>query len=180
MSPRGLFWSSALLAVGLPAVAASPYAGQQTRPIKALSDQQVQGYLAGQGLGFAKAAELNHYPGPRHVLDLADQLGLDEAQLSATRLLFDDMRTKAKALGRELVAGERALDQLFALGKATSDAVRRQVTANARVAGRLRYTHLVTHLAQRDILTPSQRQAYDRLRGYTGNAGHHHDGAHDH
>ena len=49
----------------------SPYAGQQARQVKALSKAEIEGLLAGRGLGYAKAAELNHYPGPRHVLDLA-------------------------------------------------------------------------------------------------------------
>jgi hypothetical protein len=34
------------------------YAGQQSRDIKALSEEEVQGYLAGAGMGFARAAEL--------------------------------------------------------------------------------------------------------------------------
>src|SRR4029079_2796548 len=45
---------------------AGPYAGQQARGVKALSDEEVSGYLAGAGMGFAKAAELNGYPGPMH------------------------------------------------------------------------------------------------------------------
>lgn len=47
-----------------------PYAGQETREIKALSPDEVAAHLEGRGMGFAKAAELNHYPGPKHVLDL--------------------------------------------------------------------------------------------------------------
>lgn len=43
---------------------AEPYAGQQSRDIKALSDEEMKGYLTGAGMGFAKAAELNRYPGP--------------------------------------------------------------------------------------------------------------------
>ena len=46
-----------------------PYSGQQGRMIKALSSKEVQGLLQGKGMGMAKAAELNQYPGPRHVLD---------------------------------------------------------------------------------------------------------------
>jgi hypothetical protein len=50
----------------------TPYAGQQNRTIKALSDEDIVGLLKGDGMGFAKAAELNGYPGPKHVLDLGD------------------------------------------------------------------------------------------------------------
>ena len=52
----------------------SAYAGQQSREIKALSDQEVKDLQAGAGMGMAKAAELNRYPGPMHALELADQL----------------------------------------------------------------------------------------------------------
>ena len=46
----------------------------QTRSIKALSDQQIADLGAGRGMGLALAAELNGYPGPSHVLELADKL----------------------------------------------------------------------------------------------------------
>lgn len=42
----------------------SPYTGEQAREIKALSADEVNAYLNGQGAGLAKAAELNRYPGP--------------------------------------------------------------------------------------------------------------------
>jgi hypothetical protein len=55
-----------------------PYAGQETRTIKALSDEHIAALRKGEGMGVAKAAELNGYPGPVHVLALAAQLGLTE------------------------------------------------------------------------------------------------------
>jgi hypothetical protein len=57
-----------------------PYAGLQERTIKALPQEKVEDLLAGRGAGYALAAELNHYPGPVHVLDLADQLDLTAEQ----------------------------------------------------------------------------------------------------
>jgi hypothetical protein len=62
--------------------AQTPYAGMQSRQIKALSDQQIADLRAGRGMGLALAAELNGYPGPSHVLELADQLGLSPEQRS--------------------------------------------------------------------------------------------------
>ena len=50
---------------GVPASEASPYAGQEMQELKALSESEVEGLLAGQGMGYAKTAELNGYPGPR-------------------------------------------------------------------------------------------------------------------
>ncbi len=53
-----------LYACGAVSAQHSPYAGQEQRSIKALSEQEVAALLAGRGAGFAKAAELNGcYPG---------------------------------------------------------------------------------------------------------------------
>ena len=75
----------ALILIGLvltstAAFSQSPYTGMQTRPIKALSEQQVADLRAGRGTGLALAAELNGYPGPSHVLELADKLELTTNQ----------------------------------------------------------------------------------------------------
>src|SRR5215467_12288791 len=59
---------------------ASPYAGQGSSEIKALSADEMKGLKDGAGMGLAKPAELNHYPGPRHVLDMKDEIGLSSAQ----------------------------------------------------------------------------------------------------
>jgi hypothetical protein len=64
--------------------APSPYAGQEGRPIKALSETEMRDLAEGRGMGLAKAAELNSYPGPLHVLELADRLELSEAQRAAS------------------------------------------------------------------------------------------------
>src|SRR6266446_2530162 len=91
---------------------AQKYAGQQTREIKALSEVEVAGYLDGRGMGFAKAAELNGYPGPAHVLDLAEQLALTPQQRARAQQLKDSMK-EAATLGVKLVDAERQLDLLF-------------------------------------------------------------------
>ncbi len=69
----------------------SPYAGQEKREIKAISVEDIEGYLTGQGMGFAKAAELNHYPGPKHVLELAGELSLEEKQIDKTKKIYNRM-----------------------------------------------------------------------------------------
>jgi LTXXQ motif family protein len=57
----------------------------------------------------AKAAELNGYPGPAYVLQLARQLGLTDAQRRDVQAIFDHMSAAAKPLG-ELIAQEQAFD----------------------------------------------------------------------
>ena len=68
-----------------------PYAGLQTRSIKALSAEQIADLKAGRGMSLALAAELNGYPGPRHVMELGEQLGLTDRQRADVQRLFDQM-----------------------------------------------------------------------------------------
>src|SRR5436190_3253728 len=96
------------------AQAQAPYAGMQTRSIKALSDQQVADLSAGRGMGLALAAELNGYPGPSHVLEFADKLGLTTDQRVRFQALFDAMKAETIPLGATLIAQERELDRQFA------------------------------------------------------------------
>lgn len=65
------------------------YAEMQARANKALSAEQIDGLSHGKGMGMAMPAELNGYPGPRHVLELASQLGLSEEQRARTQALFE-------------------------------------------------------------------------------------------
>src|SRR3970282_740374 len=99
--------------------APSPYAGEQRREIKALSAKEVQDLLAGRGMGLAKPAELNRYPGPAHVLELSDWLGLSTEQKASTKSVFDAMEARSRALGKSLVEREAELDRLFASREGT-------------------------------------------------------------
>ena len=65
-------------------------------------------------MAYAKAAELNGYPGPSHVLELAGQLQLNDQQRQATQSLMDQHKTRARELGTQLVEAERQLDIAFA------------------------------------------------------------------
>jgi Spy/CpxP family protein refolding chaperone len=64
-------------------------------------------------MGLAKAAELNHYPGPRHVLELASELKLSEEQRLKIEKIYNAMRERAIQLGKQIVQKERELDQLY-------------------------------------------------------------------
>jgi Spy/CpxP family protein refolding chaperone len=148
----------------------SPYAGQETRKIKALSDEQIRGYREGHGVGLALAAELNHYPGPRHVLDLGRELSLTDEQSARLKVVYEGMAGQAKTLGAELVDREERLDRRFAEASIDEDALRASTAAIARLQGELRRVHLQAHLDTRALLTPAQVRQYDELRGYTGPA----------
>src|SRR5207237_4253864 len=94
----------------------SPYRGHEHDAIKALSPQQTQDYLDGKGMGYAKAAELNHYPGAAHVLELADQLRLTPEQRDSAMRLMTAHGAEAQATGRQRLASERVLEMLFRAG----------------------------------------------------------------
>jgi len=160
------------IAIALAGCAAgpSPYVDEQGREIKALSADEITSLLAGKGMGFAKAAELNGYPGPAHVLELAPRLQLTEAQVANSRLLFEGMQAKAMALGRELVDAERDLDRLFASKAADRESLSAALARIGDLQAKVRGAHLEAHLAQARILTPEQTARYIELRGYASHA----------
>jgi Spy/CpxP family protein refolding chaperone len=159
----------------------SAYVGQEKRIIKALSSEDVEAYLSGQGMGFAKAAELNHYPGPKHVLQLAEELHLSKGQMEKTRAVFDEMQSGAVSIGRLVVEKEEILDSLFANQEIDETELSDIVVEIGRLEGELRAVHLKAHLDMRKILTTHQIDRYDEIRGYTGDEGeilHRHPGDH--
>jgi len=171
MNRFAIFLSAAALIVStasLQAQTASPYAGQERRAIKALSEEDIRDLLEGRGMGLAKAGELNSYPGPLHVLQLAGELALSATQRATTEALYAGMRDKAQPLGRKIIEAERTLDQAFANGTIDAASLRAHINAIAILQGELRAVHLETHLAQRSVLTPEQVARYDALRGYGG------------
>jgi Spy/CpxP family protein refolding chaperone len=180
MKPRILTLMFAACVLAMPALAGNPmpYAGQQARAIKALSDEDIAALLKGEGMGFAKAAELNGYPGPAHVLTLAQPLNLTETQRQQIQAIFDRMSAVARPLGAELIERERVLDQLFAKGEITPDRLATVTAAIAELQGRLRSVHLAAHLETRALLNPDQIARYEQLRGYGDPAApmHHHHG----
>lgn len=149
----------------------SDYAGQEDRELKTISAEKVSGYLKGRGMGLAKVAELNHYPGPKHVLDLSGELGLTDAQRRQIERAFRDMKSRAQRLGRELVEREGRLDSLFASGKATRAETDALLEKLGELRGRLRFVHVQAHLTTKEILSSSQIERYDELRGYGGGGG---------
>jgi len=167
-------WPLVVLLVFVTSVnAQTPYAGMQTRSIKALSDQQIADLQDGRGMGLALAAELNGYPGPSHVLELADKLELSADQRSQMQRLFDSMKSEAVPLGSRLIEQESDLDQQFANRTVTAESLKAALAVVAATQGILRETHLKYHLSAGAILSPSQMLKYAELRGYGSGHKHH-------
>lgn len=142
----------------------SGYAGLETRELRAYSDEQLRALVGGEGMGYALVAELNHYPGPKHVLELATQLELSDEQMRRTELVFDRMHRRAVRLGQEIVEKQRQLQELFVEGEA--ELARDLTVVIGELEGELRWVHLDAHVQMHRLLTPDQVQRYDQLRGY--------------
>jgi Spy/CpxP family protein refolding chaperone len=140
----------------------NPYAGTSA----GLSDAQRAQFLNGEGMGFAKPAEMNHYPGPRHVLQNADRMKLSSAQLAATQKLFDGVQQRAKELGKQIVDREDELVHIFSSQTADEARVKQLTAEIGSLLGELRAVHLTAHLKERSLLSSEQVQIYDSARDY--------------
>jgi Spy/CpxP family protein refolding chaperone len=132
----------------------------------------------GAGMGYAKAAELNGYPGPMHVLDLARPLQLSAEQRQASEQLMAQHKATARTLGGQLVDAERTLDTAFAQKKIDAQRITELTQRIGQLQATLRAEHLHTHLQQTALLNPQQIERYQNLRGYDKSAGHTHQHAH--
>jgi Spy/CpxP family protein refolding chaperone len=151
----------------------APYAGEELRSIKSLSPQEVESLRSGQGMGFAKLAELNHYPGPKHVLELADDLELTPSQRARTEEIFKRMQDRAVALGEQLLEAEIDLGRHFEDGTIDPQSLEDALLRIGEIRGRLRHVHMNAHLEQKRVLTAQQITKYDEIRGYLGSASNH-------
>lgn len=157
------------LSVSLPALGQeSPYTDLQSRGIKALSEDRIEGFLEGKGLGFALAAELNGYPGPLHVLQLAEKLELSQQQHARVTAIFDAMHSSAAALGEQIVSAEGALEAAFSGSTITKDSLHKMVVEIGHLTGQLRAVHLAAHIETKALLSEKQVHLYTMGRGYQG------------
>lgn len=173
-----LGWTLAALALAAPALAQddphaqashhSAYADQEPSGISSLSRRQLDDLLQGAGMGLARPAELNQYPGPKHVIELAAELELSDEQRARVEAIRAAMLERARELGKQIVDRERHLDTRFAHRHIDEAALREATGEIARLYGELRFAHLKAHLETRAVLGAEQIELYDRLRGYSG------------
>jgi hypothetical protein len=148
-------------------VPTSPYVSLLDSPIRGLSPEEIKELETGAGAGFARAAELNGYPGPRHMLDLQEKLGLSEDQLAGIQKLYDDMNGEARRMGAEILQLETELELAFREGTIDGPTLETKVSDLAEKYGELRLLHLRTHLTAIQLLTPPQLRLYNQMRGYS-------------
>lgn len=146
-------------------VHAAPALPAPSTATSALTAGAVGQLLNGDGVGLAKPAELNHYPGPKHVLELKKELAITPDQEGRVEAIRRQMLDRAQALGRQIVEAEQALDAAFQSGGITEADIAQRVEAIAKLQGELRTAHLQAHLLTKPVLTPEQVHQYYQLRG---------------
>lgn len=148
----------------------SPYREQLTSEIRGLTTKEIEDLREGRGMALARAAELNGYPGPRHVLDgvEAGEFHLPPEQLAAVQRLFQEMSTEAQRLGSAILKEEQALEAEFRAHRIDAPNLRERIARIAALQSELRVIHLRTHLETRALLTDHQVEQYNEMRGYAG------------
>lgn len=130
-----------------------------------LSQREAQGLLAGRGMGMARPAEMNGYPGPLHVLELADELALTPEQKQQAREAREQVVTEVPVLGRQIVEKELALDRLFRSGSAEATQIDALTQEISQLRAALRAIHLRAHVVMQRALAVEQVRAYMEARG---------------
>jgi hypothetical protein len=120
--------------------------------------------LAGDGAGQGMYAELNGYPGPKHVLDLASTLNLSAEQKRLLTEIYKGMSARARELGTRIVRVEDELNTAFRQGLVNERSVTDDAEQIGRLRGRLRAVHLTAHIKTKDILSRAQLDMYKSLR----------------
>ncbi len=164
-------------------VTPSGYGDLLDTEIRGLSPEEIADYRNGKGLGMALPAELNGYPGPSHVLGLAEELELTDEQEAEIQALYDEMLPQAITLGEEILAKEAKLELDFREGTITDASLEQQLNDVGELYAQLRFVHLSTHLETITILSQHQIRLYNQFRGYDESStdGASHDtSSHDH
>jgi Spy/CpxP family protein refolding chaperone len=145
----------------------SPYVTQLDSPIRGLSAQEIDDLINGRGAGYARTAELNSYPGPRHILDLQQELSLSPNQVQQIEAVFKQMQADAQRIGHKIVEQEQQLSAAFASGEISNTDMQAQTEELGNLYSQVRATHLQAHLQIKPLLSPQQITNYNKLRGYT-------------
>ena len=120
--------------------------------------------LGGEGAGQAKCAEMNGYPGPKHVLDVATMLNLTPDQKRRVTEIYKAMDARARELGKRIVRVEDELNTAFRQGLVSERSVNDDAEQIGRLRGKLRAVHLTAHLKTKDVLTRTQIDMVKSMR----------------
>jgi len=124
--------------------------------LSGVSEQEKEALLKGGGLGAGMIAMMNGYPGPKHVLEMGDELELTDAQRESIGTIYGKVKAESVELGTELVEKDEALAALFTSGSVSTKDVEKRSREIGELQGRLRAAHLNAHVQTHAELTPAQ------------------------
>ncbi len=124
--------------------------------LSGVSEQEKEMLLKGGGLGAGMIAMTNGYPGPKHVLEMGDDLELTAAQRESIGTIYGKVKAESVKLGTELVEKDEALAALFTTGSVSTKDVEKRSREIGELQGRLRAAHLNAHVQTHAELTPAQ------------------------
>jgi len=124
--------------------------------------------LKGLGMGLASIAEMNNFPGPKHVLDVKDELLLTRDQVKKIEALERVVSSAAVQKGTDVVQAEDDLEKMLENPTVSEKAVRSKLEEIGKLRADLRFIHLQAHLRMKQILTPEQLKKYSELKGREG------------
>ena len=154
------------LAPGTTSAAAQEQAGGGHHGSRHSDRQQreSQALRQGRGMGMARAAETNGYPGPMHVLALAEELELSDEQVARSNEIRNRVRDRAPAMGQQIIEAEQRLEAMFAEDRVAPAEMEALLMEIAGLRARLRGLHLNAHLEQAEVLSEEQIEQYMELR----------------
>ncbi len=117
-----------------------------------------------EGAGMASYADINGYPGPKHVLEMQEALKLTDDQIKDISAIIDEMSENARATGEIIIAKEQELELLFRLGKASESYTKQLATEIGSLRGTLGSVHLNAHIQAKSVLTKEQIATYMAMR----------------
>ncbi|MFO7589104.1 MAG: Spy/CpxP family protein refolding chaperone [Gemmatimonadota bacterium] len=136
-----------------------------------MSDADKQSLKAGEGLGAGRLAMMNGYPGPKHVLEMGDELALTDAQKESIGTIFAEAKAGFAKMGAELVQREEALEAMFASGSVDVDEMEELAAEIGELQGRLRAAHLAAHVRTKAALTAEQLEKLPSMAAAHGAMG---------
>ncbi len=136
-----------------------------------MTDAEKEAIRAGQGLGAGRLAMQAGYPGPRHILEMGDELELTAAQKERIGTIFGEAKASFAKMGAELVEKEEALEAMFAAGDVDVGDMTKLAAEIGELTGELRAGHLAAHVRTREALTAAQLEKLAAMRGEHGGMG---------
>lgn len=112
-----------------------------------------------------KTAEMNKYPSPKDLLELATTLNLSSVQKSRLIEIRDNTISRAKQLGKEIVQIENELHKAFQARIINEKSCTDDAQQIGRLRGRLRAVFLTSHIRAKAVLNDSQVSMYRKIQG---------------